>query len=136
MKRRTDLCRQLAASLERRQEVVFAYLHGSFLDEALPYHDIDVAVYLDPAWTSGRDIFEYEMTLSVDLTQTLHVPVDVRVLNDAPLGFQHSVFHRGEVLFVRDSDSDEQLTNMVEQVGLVYMEFSYYIQKYLQDVTS
>ena len=133
MERRADLRRQLKTVLESHQEVVFAYLYGSFLDEALPYHDVDVAVYVDPNWASGQDLFEYEMTLSVDLTLALHVPADVHVLNEAPLGFQHNVLYRGEVLFSRD---DERLTDLIEQVGLQYMEFSYYVREYLQEVTS
>jgi predicted nucleotidyltransferase len=133
MERRADLRRQLQIGLEPRQEVIFAYVHGSFLDEDLPYHDVDIAVYLDPTWSSGRDLFEYEMTLSVDLTLALHVHVDVHVLNEAPLGFQHTVLHRGEVLFSR---SAERLTDFIEQVGLAYMEFSYYVREYLLEVTS
>nr|HID15152.1 nucleotidyltransferase domain-containing protein [Anaerolineae bacterium] len=133
MERRADLRQDLRATLESHQEIAFAYLYGSFLDEDLPYHDVDVAVYLNPAWASGRDLFEYEMALSVDLTLALHVPVDVHVLNRAPLGFQHSVFHRGEVLFSRD---DKTLTDLIEQVGLAYMEFAYYVREYLREVTS
>ncbi|HUV90506.1 MAG TPA: nucleotidyltransferase domain-containing protein [Anaerolineae bacterium] len=133
MERRAGLRRQLRTALESHQEVVFAYLYGSFLDEALPYHDVDVAVYVDPNWASGQDLFEYEMTLSVDLTLALHVPADVHVLTEAPLGFQHNVLYRGEVLFSRD---DERLTDLIEQVGLQYMEFSYYVREYLQEVTS
>lgn len=133
MEQRADLRRQVQIGLESRQEIIFAYLYGSFLDENLPYHDVDIAVYLDPTWALERDLFEYEMTLSVDLTLALHVPVDVHVLNEAPLGFQHSVLHRGEALFSR---SDERLTDFIEQVGLAYMEFSYYVREYLQEVTS
>jgi len=133
MEQRADLRRRVQIGLESRQEIIFAYLYGSFLDENLPYHDIDIAVYLDPTWALERDLFEYDMTLSVDLTLALHVPVDVRALNEAPLGFQHSVLHRGEVLFSR---SDERLTVFIEQVGLAYMEFSYYVREYLQEVTS
>ncbi len=133
MERRADLRQRLQAALEPHQEIAFAYLHGSFLDEALPYHDVDVAVYLDPTQVAGRDLFEYEMTLSVDLTLALHIPVDVHVLNQAPLGFQHSVLHRGEVFFIQD---DERLTDFIEQVGLAYMEFSYYVREYLREVTS
>ncbi|MCP4677400.1 MAG: nucleotidyltransferase domain-containing protein [Deltaproteobacteria bacterium] len=136
MDQRADLGKRLKASLEQCREIVFVCLHGSFLDEALPYHDIDIAIYLDPAWASGQDIFEYEMSLSVNLTLALHVPIDIHVLNKAPVGFQYSVFHRGKVLFVRDADGDERLTDLVERVGLAYMEFSYHSKKYLQEVTS
>jgi predicted nucleotidyltransferase len=133
MGQRSALRRQLRTGLEPCQEIVFAYLHGSFLDKDLPYHDVDIAVYLDPTWGSTQDLFEYEMKLSVDLTLALHVPVDVHVLNEAPLGFQHSVLNRGEVLLSR---SDERLTDFIEQVGLAYMEFSHYVREYLQEVTS
>ena len=133
MEQRAILCQRLQAALEPYGEITFAYLHGSFLDENLPYHDVDIAVYLNPTWTSGQDLFEYGMTLSIDLTLALRVPVDVRVLNEAPLGFQHSVVHRGEILFGRD---DKLLTDFIEQAGLAYMEFAHYVREYLREVTS
>jgi predicted nucleotidyltransferase len=133
MENRLHLRRRLQAELEPHQEVLFVYLYGSFLDDDLPYHDVDVAIYLNPGWALGRDLFEYEMTIAVELTRALHVPVDVHVLNEAPFGFQHSVLHRGEVLSSRD---DEFLTDFIEQVALPYMEFSYHARKYLQEVTS
>jgi predicted nucleotidyltransferase len=133
MEQRDSLRRRLRSELESYQEILFAYLHGSFLDEGLPYQDVDVAIYLDPTRVAYQDLFEYEMTLSVDLTLDLRVPVDIHVLNEATLGFQHSVLHRGELLFSRD---DERLTNLIEKVGLAYMEFAYHARKYLREVTS
>lgn len=133
MEQRIELRKRIIEALEPHQEIVFAYLHGSFLDKYLPYHDVDVAVYLDPPWIAPQDIFEYQMALSVDLTLALHVPIDVHVINEAPLGFQHSVLYRGEMLLSRDA---ERLTAFIERVGLAYMEFSYYVQDYLQEVTS
>jgi predicted nucleotidyltransferase len=132
MKQRHHIRRRLLAMLDPHQEIAFAYLHGSFLDEDLPYHDVDVAVYLDTDWIPGHDLFEYEMALSVELTLALHIPVDIHVLNQAALGFQHSVIRRGEILFSR---CDESLTDFIERVGLAYMEFSYYVGDYLREVT-
>lgn len=128
---RARIRRQLLTVLESRREILFAYLHGSFLDQGLPYHDIDVAVYVDPEWATGQDLFEYEMALSVELTLALHTTIDVHVLNHAPLGFQHSVLSRGEVLFSRD---DERLVDLIERVGLEYIEFAYYVGDYLREV--
>ncbi len=128
---RERIYRQLQAALEPRREILFAYLHGSFRDQDLPYHDVDVAVYLDPDWAAGQDLFEYEMALSVELTLALHVAVDVHVLNHAALGFQHSVLSHGEPLFSRN---DERLTDFIEQVGLDYIEFSYYVGDYMREV--
>ena len=48
------------------------------------------------------DAFEYEMSLSTELTLALHVTVDVHTLNGAPLGFCHAVL-QGEVLFAREA---------------------------------
>ena len=120
---------RLQKALEARAEIVFAYLHGSFA-EGLPFHDVDVAVYLDPAFAMVTDIFDYEMSLSIELTRLLRFPVDVHVLNGAPLGFQHSVL-QGEVLLVRDED---KLTDFIERVALEYMDFAYLGHRYLLEV--
>ncbi len=133
MNQREVIRQRLEAALVPHREILFAYFHGSFLDEALPYHDVDVAVYVYPAWALAQDLFEYGMSLSADLTLDLRVPVDVQVLNDTPLGFQHSVLREGVVFLNRD---DEVLTDFIEQVGLAHMEFSYYVREYLREVMS
>jgi hypothetical protein len=119
--RDTQYATQLRDRLSAHPEIAFAYLHGSFV-EGLPYHDIDVAVYLDPTWTG--DVFEYEMSLSTELTLALRVTVDVHALNGAPLGFCHSVL-QGEVLFSRD---EEALANYIEGVSLEYMDYFWFAQ--------
>ncbi|MFQ5858394.1 MAG: nucleotidyltransferase domain-containing protein [Anaerolineae bacterium] len=124
-----DVHHRLREALEARAEIVFAYLHGSFT-EGLPFHDIDVAVYLNPALAMTTDIFDYEMSLSVELTRAFRFLVDVHVLNGAPLGFQHSVL-QGEALLVRDEDV---LTDFIERVSLEYMDFAYLGRQYLLEV--
>ena len=124
-----DVRYRLREKLEARAEIIFAYLHGSFA-EGLPFHDVDVAVYLDPALATTMDIFDYEMNLSVKLTRALRFLVDVHVLNGAPLGFQHSVL-QGEALLVRDED---ELTDFIERVSLEYMDFAYLGRRYLLEV--
>ena len=114
-----DVRYRLREALEARAEIIFVYLHGSFA-EGLPFHDVDVAVYLDLAYAMVTDIFDYEMSLSVELTRALRFPVDVHVLNSAPLGFQHSVL-QGEVLLARDED---KLTDFIERVGFESMDFA------------
>ena len=112
---------QLRNRLSVRPEIAFAYLHGSYV-EGRPYHDMDVAVYLDPAWVG--DVFDYEMSLSAELTLALHVMVDVHALNGAPLGFCHAVL-QGEVLFARD---EEALADYIERVSLEYMNYFWFAQ--------
>lgn len=124
-----DVRNRLREALEARAEIIFAYLHGSFA-EGLPFHDIDVAVYLNPTVAMTTGIFDYEMNLSVKLTRAFRVPVDVHVLNGAPLGFQHSVL-QGEALLVCDEDI---LTDFIERVSLEYMDFAYLGRRYLLEV--
>jgi predicted nucleotidyltransferase len=124
-----DVRYKLREALEARAEIIFVYLHGSFA-EGLPFHDVDVAVYLDPTYAMVTDIFDYEMDLSVELTRALRFPADLHVLNGAPLGFQHSVL-QGEILLARDED---KLTDFIERVAIEYMDFAYLGRQYLLDV--
>jgi predicted nucleotidyltransferase len=91
---------QVAAILATEPRVAFAYLYGSFA-ESQPFHDIDVGVHL-----SGTDP-DHDMPFSVVLAQRLServtLPVDVRILNEAPVSFLHHVL-RGKVLVSHDDD--------------------------------
>jgi predicted nucleotidyltransferase len=124
---RAEAQAKLKELLEPREEIIFAYLHGSFV-EGLPFNDIDLAVYVDQS--KVPDTFDYEMDLSVKLTMALHFPVDVHVLNDAPLGFQHSVL-QGEAILVRD---EEVLTDFIERVAREYMDYAYLGRMYLEEL--
>ena len=99
---RENVLRVLRQALAQQARVAFAYVYGSFLQDC-PFHDVDLAVYLDSdeGVTSG-----FALDLVADLEAALQqarmfVPVDVRVLNQAPPSFQYHVF-RGELLFSRD----------------------------------
>ena len=99
----------LRQSLSMRPQVVFAYVYGSFLQER-PFHDVDVAVYLDADEGTTRG---FALDLAGDLEVALQqanefVPVDVRVLNRAAPSFRYHVF-QGALLFSRDEHRRGQL---------------------------
>ncbi|MFQ5610732.1 MAG: nucleotidyltransferase domain-containing protein [Anaerolineae bacterium] len=132
LNRHKETIRQrLRESLVSRAEIAFAYLHGSFVDGPV-FRDIDVALYLDPASAAGIDGFDFRMDLSVELTRALRLPVDIQLLNGAPLGFQHAVL-QGEVLFARD---ETELTDFIERVAGEYMDFAHHLPAYLEAVTT
>jgi uncharacterized protein len=83
-------------------QVLFAYAHGSFLEDR-PVHDVDVALYLAPG--AGEDAPLAALALAADLERAippaLRLPVDVRLLNQAPTAFRYHAF-RGRLLFSRD----------------------------------
>ena len=114
---REALVRRLAAELEKESAVAFAYLHGSLLDsEAV--HDVDVGLYLRESETErGAAVAS---ALSARLSIIAGLPVDVRVLNDAPLSFVYHVL-RGRLLFCRDEDL---LTSKLEDVARRYLDLA------------
>lgn len=94
---REGLLRGLRRLLEGVEGIVFAYAHGSFV-ELDTFRDVDVALWVkDP-----EDAFSYAVDLSAKLEAEVGVPVDVHVLNDAPLSFKCHVFTKGELLLSID----------------------------------
>jgi predicted nucleotidyltransferase len=75
--RRATLITTLRRELRARSEIVFVYLHGSFLS-GRSYRDIDVAIWLDPSRVARGDQGRYALDLSVTLHLKLRRPVDVR----------------------------------------------------------
>lgn len=99
---KADVKHLLQQFLEQREEVRFARLHGSFL-EPWGFRDVDVAVWVDPAEVPEEKALGYAFTLSVWLEHRISLPVDVKVLNYASLGFQYAAT-QGEPILVRDED--------------------------------
>ncbi len=97
-RRRREIIESLRERLAR-EDVAFAYLHGSFVELRF-FRDIDVAVWArDP----GRAEY-YLVDLATSLTLDLGVPVDVQLLNGAPLPFRYRVLTKGVLLVSKDED--------------------------------
>lgn len=100
---RKSIADTLRSVLEAQPDIRFAYLYGPFLED-LSFHDVDIAVYLE----DGADFTDRALELAGMAERALReaghpLPVDVRVLNRASLGFRYYVF-RGHLLLSRDED--------------------------------
>ena len=93
----------LARLLAARTEICFAVVHGSFL-EPRGFRDVDLAVWVDAAKVPRESALEYEFGLSASIERSIPLPVDVKVLNYAPLSFQY-VATRGDPVFLRDEEA-------------------------------
>ena len=91
------ITRRIRETLEGRSEVCFAYLFGSFTRYNL-VRDIDVAVWVK----EGINPLEYTIKLSEELERETKLPVDVIVLNAAPVTLRYNVFREGELILLRD----------------------------------
>jgi len=112
----------LTEELEKRPEILFAYVHGSFVkgDAA---RDVDVGIY-----TLGPMGMEYEQDLAYDLSARVGMDVDLKGLNDAPLPFQMAVVRDGRLLFSRD---DRRRTDFIEEVSRRYPEYAHFRNAFL-----
>ena len=109
--------------LLRRDDVVFAYLHGSFLEDG-PFRDVDIAIYV------RAEVHPfYEAELEEELSRAIGLPVDVRILNDAPVTFRFRAIE-GLLLFSKD---EKARCDFEERTMREYHDYSYYLNMYRRE---
>ena len=110
-------------------EILFAYIHGSFTC-GKEFRDIDIALYLREEVLRDR-IIDYEIEIEIKVEDALKYPVDVRVLNCAPLSFQYRVIKGGILLFERDGESrvDFQAKTLD-----FYFDFAPFRKRYMKEM--
>lgn len=97
---RNRLMADLTGLVTCEPTVVFAYLFGSFLDDR-PFADADLAVFLAPDRCRPAEFLDVQLDLTARLERALRMPVDVVILNTAPLGLR-VVALRGRLICSRD----------------------------------
>jgi len=118
---------QIKAYLQGRADILFAYLHGSFFS-GNRFRDIDIAVYLKPACSSS---LQAELEMEAELSKRMKkYPVEVRVLNHAPLSFRYNVFKNGEPIVVVD---DDLRCDFMEATLSQYFDFAPFRKMYLKE---
>lgn len=95
------IIKEIRKTLEKRSEVCFAYLFGSFTRYNL-VRDIDVAVWVK----EGINPLEYTIKLSEELEKKTRLPIDVIILNAAPVTLRYNVFREGQLILIRDECRD------------------------------
>jgi uncharacterized protein len=116
----------LRLELERASGLRFAYLYGSVL-ESDRVHDVDVGIFLDDPMVAQQ--MSMMDALSVQLSAAVGFPVDIRVLNEAPLPFLYHVL-RGRLLLCRD---ETFLTDMLEDVARRYLDLAPFLRNGTKD---
>jgi len=96
---KNKIIRELRNRLSQEKNIVFAYVHGSFLDKN-DFNDIDIAIFLNQK-TAAPNPVDFEISLSLKLEKSLDVSVDVKILNFAPLSFRYHA-SKGELILDRD----------------------------------
>ena len=125
----SKLLSQLKEGLEQKEEALFAYLYGSSL-EGEPFRDIDLAIYPDSAKVPKERELSYELQLSADLYYELGFPIDIKVLNYAPLSFQMRVLKTGRVL----KDDLGKRIAYIEEVSSKYSDYSVFKRSFEEEL--
>jgi len=110
-------------------DIASVYLFGSFLDEG-PFSDIDIGILLKNPATQSLDL---ELALEDKLARITNHPVDVRVLNQAPLAFCHSVVKTGRVIYDPDPSFRADFQGRILKE---YFDFAPYHRQYLREVVN
>lgn len=126
---RERLIDRLAGVLVGESDVLFAYLFGSFLSEGA-FADVDIAILLDPMHGSLRTLLDVQLDLMACLETKLHVPVDVVILNEAPLGLRLAAV-QGRMIYSRN---EAKRVEFVERTSLQAMDMEYFFRQSLQDL--
>jgi hypothetical protein len=123
-----QVVKRLSELLEGRDDVLFAYIFGSFASRD-SFGDIDVGIFVKAGRASSP--LKLELELEEELGTAVHIPIDVRVVNSAPLSFTYNVLKSGFIIV----DKDKALRADFE--GLTYkkyFDFSYSRREYLREI--
>jgi predicted nucleotidyltransferase len=123
---RDDIFHRIEVFLEKIPDLLFAYVHGSFVSQK-QFRDVDVAVYLK---LTPLELLQMELALETELYNLVQYPVDVRILNGSPLSFRYNVIKNGRRLAVIDDDGR---CDFEETTVSNYFDFAPYRKMYLQE---
>jgi len=121
-----DMISRIDRFLRQNPDVLFAYVHGSFVTEDR-FRDIDAAIYLKPP---PEDPLQMELDLETLFSRQFGYPVDVRILNSAPVSFCFNVIRCGRRIAVIDDDAR---CDFEEKTCSVYYDFAPYRDMYLKE---
>ncbi|MBN1273017.1 MAG: nucleotidyltransferase domain-containing protein [Candidatus Aminicenantes bacterium] len=114
--------------MSQNKTIIFAYLHGSFLEKE-NFNDIDIAVYLDKKTEVNSDPAGLEISLSLELEKCTQHPIDVKILNTAPLSFCYHAT-KGKLILSQDENTREEF---LCRTWNAYFDFKPVSKIYLQE---
>ncbi len=119
---KNQIMEKITELLKEKNEVIFAYVYGSFLSGG--FRDIDIGIY------PKEENLNFELDLETELEQTLGFPVDVRNLNSAPPSFRFNVI-KGFLLVSKD---EKTRTDFESLTISLYHDFKFYRDRYRREV--
>ena len=118
---------KIAGFLSAREEIVFAYVFGSFVGEK-NFSDIDIGIFVRAAFPLSSLSYEFDAEKRIE--SLVSIPADVRILNGAPPSFVYRVI-KDSILVV---DHDPTLRADFEgRILKEYFDFAPFRKRYLEE---
>jgi len=87
-------------------------------------------VFVDEGKLSRKEALEYEITSALELEKIIKLPVDIKIINFAPLRFKYEIT-KGEVIFSRDENKRYEF---LEKTWQEYLDFKQIEKKFIIDM--
>jgi predicted nucleotidyltransferase len=126
---RKEIKEVLSNCLEKEEPILFAYLHGSFAEERA-FRDIDIAVFVDGSRIPKEKALDFEMSISLRLEKIIKMPIDVKIINYAPLAFQF-YSTAGRLLICNE---DDLRVDFLTTMRSIYFDFKFSMEKCRRDM--
>ena len=128
-KKKDAIAKTISSLLAQHQEIYCIYIHGSFLTGDF-FADIDLGLLVEPA---PENLLEYEFEMEIEIERQVNLPVDVRVLNNAPISFIQNVIRHGKVVLDKKPNEGSDF----ESYSLrKYFDFAPFRRRYLSEVVN
>jgi uncharacterized protein len=127
-KEKEGLIKKILDILKAKEYILFAYTFGSFVSEGR-FKDVDVGIFVSSV--GNEPPLKLELKLEGEIGEAIHVPVDIRIINNAPVPFVYNVLKGGMVIV----DKNKSLRSDFE--GLIYkkyFDFQHLRNEYLREI--
>lgn len=128
IKEKEILVEKISNALKAKEHIIFAYIFGSFVSGD-SFKDIDIGIFISDS--EIKSPLTQELEMEGELEDAIHIPVDVRIINKAPLSFIYNIL-KNRIVIV---DNNKSLRADFE--GLVYkkyFDFQYLRREYLREI--
>lgn len=119
----------IVAQLAQRPEILAVVLYGSFL-KSETFRDIDLALVVDEQKLPPGKFLDYELDRLGELARFSKFPLDIRIVNRAPVLFRYAVT-QGRVLFCQD---ERAWIEFCERTWKEYLDFEPVARLYIKEL--
>ncbi len=125
-----EIIEKIKNILIQEEYIVFAYIFGSFAYSDR-FNDIDIAIYIKDSPKDKESILKLELELERKVEDKINIPTDVRLINNAPLGFGYNVLSNKIVIIDRDIDLRADFESLIFRK---YFDYKHLIEEYLREI--